>query len=145
MGQSVQPFFVILFGFFPHNDNDQLKYISLCLLDSFPHLGFFSRASKLVIIYQKYLIKSIGPLVAYREQSYSAEHHWHSSSKSRIIGRKLLLSSISACLCLASLSREVAQLGLESRLDTLTWPSFRPLLDKRPLTALPTFPDVACT
>ena len=56
-------------------------------------------------------------MLAYREQSYTAEHHWHSSSKSRVIGRKLSLSSISACLCLASLSREVAQLGLESRLD----------------------------
>ena len=56
-------------------------------------------------------------MLAYREQSYSAEHHWHFSSKSRIIGRRLLLSSISACLCFASLSREVAQLGLESRLD----------------------------
>ena len=32
--QSVQPFFVILFRFFPQNDNDQLKYIILCLLDS---------------------------------------------------------------------------------------------------------------
>ena len=49
-----------------------------------------------------------------------------SSSKTRITGTKLSLSSISPCLCFTSLSRESINLVWNLDWITLTWPSFRP-------------------